>query len=193
MSDLQNRRAFLRAAVAAGAAWAAVDLVQVEEALAWAGHQAAKEDASLSALTREQADVVDAVTSRILPSVEGRPGAHEAGAVYFIDRALASFNAVQKKLYVDGIADLNRRAASRWKGAASFAALTAIQQDELLRQIEKTPFFNAVRFDTIVGAFGLPTRGGNNNYAGWHMLGFDHQPVFQPPFGYYDAEINRRG
>jgi len=25
------------------------------------------------------------------------------------------------------------------------------------------------------------------------MLGFEHQPAFQPPFGYYDAEINKRG
>jgi gluconate 2-dehydrogenase gamma chain len=193
MSDLQNRRTFLRAAMAAGAAWAAVDLLQVEEALAWASEQATKEYASLSALTREQAEVLDAVTARILPSVDGRPGAHEAGAVYFIDRALASFNAVQKKLYVDGIADLNRRAAGRWKGTASFAALTAAQQDGLLREIDKSSFFGAVRFDTIVGTFALPTRGGNRNYAGWHMLGFDHQPVFQPPFGYYDAEINKKG
>ena len=36
MNDLHNRRAFLRAAAAAGAAWAAADLAQVEEALAWA-------------------------------------------------------------------------------------------------------------------------------------------------------------
>ena len=36
MTDINSRRAFLRAAIAAGAAWAAADLVQVEEALAWA-------------------------------------------------------------------------------------------------------------------------------------------------------------
>jgi hypothetical protein len=191
MSDLQNRRTFLRAAAAAGAAWATADLVQVEDALAWAGEQAGKRDGMLTALTRAQADVVDAVASRILPSIDGRPGAHEAGAVYFIDRALDSFNAVQKKLYVDGVADLNRRAAS-WQ-AAGFAALTPVQQDELLRDIEKTPFFQAVRFDTIVGTFTLPARSGNKDYAGWHLLGFDHQPSFQPPFGYYDAGINRKG
>ncbi len=40
MNDLHNRRTFLRAAMAAGAAWAAADLVQVEEALAWAAGQA---------------------------------------------------------------------------------------------------------------------------------------------------------
>ena len=77
--------------------------------------------------------------------------------------------------------------------ARPFASLTAAQQDDLLREIEKTPFFQAVWFDTIVGTFGLPTWGGNRDYAGWHLLGFEHQPSYQPPFGYYDADINKRG
>ena len=81
MSDFHNRRTFLRAAAAAGAAWATADLVQVEEALAWANQQAAKSDAAVTTLTKAQADVVDALTSRILPSIDGRPGAHEAGVV----------------------------------------------------------------------------------------------------------------
>jgi gluconate 2-dehydrogenase gamma chain len=191
MTDLHDRRTFLRAATAAGAAWAAADLVQVEQALAWASQRAGTAG-SLSALTNTQADVVDALTSRILPSVDGRPGAHEAGVVYFIDRALATFNAVQKTLYDMGIADLNRRASLKGKGIAGFASLTPAQQDELVHEIERTPFFRAVRFDTIVGTFALPTRGGNRDYTGWHMLGFDHQPAFQAPFGYYDAEIGKQ-
>jgi len=40
MSDLQNRRMFLRAAAAASAAWVAVDLIQVEDALAWTAQHA---------------------------------------------------------------------------------------------------------------------------------------------------------
>jgi gluconate 2-dehydrogenase gamma chain len=192
MNDLQTRRAFLRAAAAASAAWAAADLVHVEEALAWAAHQAGQGRPEFTVLTADQATVVDALTSRILPSAQARPGAHEAGVVYFIDKALATFNAPQKKQYVDGVKDLNRRAAQKWKSAAGFAALTTPQQDELLRDIEKTPFFQAVRFDTIVGTFALPTFGGNRDYVGWHMLGLEHQPRFQAPFGYYDADVNRR-
>ena len=194
MSDLHNRRAFLRAAAAASATWAIADLVQVEDALAWASEQAAAPGvAGLRALTKPQADVLDALTSRILPSVDGKPGAHEAGVVYFIDSALATFNAGQKTAYANGIRDLNRRAASKASGAASFAALTPAQQDEVLHEIEKTPFFQALRFDTIVGTFALPSWGGNRDYAGWHLLGFEHQMRFQAPFGYYDADINRRG
>jgi gluconate 2-dehydrogenase gamma chain len=194
MSDLHDRRTFLRAAAAAGVAWAAADLTQVEDALAWASHQATSGGAAgFSALTKAQADVIDALASRILPAVDGRAGAHEAGVVYFIDRALSTFNTAQKSVYSDGVADLNRRAAQRWSGTSSFAALTPNQQDQLLREIEKTPFFETARGDTIVGTLALPSWGGNRDFAGWHLLGLEHQPAFQPPFGYYDAEINRRG
>jgi hypothetical protein len=67
-----------------------------------------------------------------------------------------------------------------------------MQQETLLRTIENTPFFQAARFDTIVGTFALPTWGGNRDYAGWHLLNFNHRPFFEPPFGFYDAEVNRR-
>jgi hypothetical protein len=194
MSDLHNRRTFLRAAAAAGAAWATADLLQVEEALAWASHQTITGGAAgFTALTKAQADVIDALASRILPAVDGRPGAHEAGVVYFIDRALSTFNAAQKSVYSAGVADLNRRAAQKWNGTSSFAALTPGQQDQLLHDIEKTPFFETARADTVIGTLALPTWGGNRDYAGWHLLGLEHQPAFQAPFGYYDAEITGRG
>ena len=179
--------------MAAGAAWATADLFEVEEALAFAGQQAtATVAAQPRALTPAQSEVVSALTSRILPAVDGRPGAREAGAVYFIDRALATFNAAQRPLYMAGIADLDRRAQAKVAGAASFATLTAAQQDEVIREIEATPFFQAVRLDTIVGTFALPSWGGNRDYMGWHLLGFEHQLTFQAPFGFYDAEVNRR-
>lgn len=190
--DLHNRRAFLRAAAAAGVAWSAADLLSVEEALAWsAGQAAAKPSGGFTALAAAEAETIDALTSRIIPSVDKRPGAHEAGVVFFVDKALATFNAGQRKMYAEGIQDLNRRAAEMFK-APAFARLTAAQQDDVIRAIEKTPFFQAVRFDTIVGMFALPAWGGNRDYAGWHLIGLEHQPRFQPPFGAYDVEANRR-
>jgi gluconate 2-dehydrogenase gamma chain len=192
MSDPHNRRAFLRAAAAASVAWAVVDLADVEDALAWAAHQGPDLEGQLTTLTRAQADVIDALASRILPSIDGRPGAHEAGAVHFIDRSLSTFNAAQKKPYTEGVNDLNRRAVRKWPGTASFAALTTARQDELIRDIETTPFFQMARFDTLVGTFALPAWGGNRDYAGWHLLGFEHQPRFQAPFGFYDTAANRR-
>jgi hypothetical protein len=90
MADLHNRRSFLRAAAAAGAAWAAADLLQVEEALAWAVDQKARPaGGEFWTFTADQARVLDAVASRIFPAIDGRPGAHEAGVVYFIDKSLA--------------------------------------------------------------------------------------------------------
>ena len=82
--------------------------------------------------------------------------------------------------------DLDTRARRR-RRPRGFTQLAPARQDEILRQIEKTPFFQAVRFDTIVGTFGSPAWGGNRDMAGWRLLGFTHQPAFQPPFGYYDA------
>jgi gluconate 2-dehydrogenase gamma chain len=187
MPTIEDRRAFLRAAAAAGVAWAGADLFHVEEALAWAAEQAQPGGGELKTFTRPQADVVEAMTSRILPSVDGRPGAREAGVLYFVDHALSTFNAGQTKQYLDGIADLNRRAARKVKGSSSFAALTPEQQDEVLKAIEKTAFFQAVRFDTICGTFALPAWSGNRDHAGWRLIGLTHQPAFQPPFGYYDS------
>jgi len=193
VSDHQGRRAFLRAAIAASAAWAAADILQIEDALAFANQQAgAAAAAPATTLTPAQAEVLVALTSRIIPSVDGRPGAREAGAVYFIDRALATFNTSQRPLYDEGTADLNRRAQARARGATGFAALTAAQQDEVIREVETTPFFQAARFDTIVGTLALPTWGGNRDYLGWHLLGLEHRSIFRAPFGYYDAEINEQ-
>ncbi len=191
MMDMHSRRAFLRAAMTAGVAWAAADLAQVEDALAWAAQRPATGQPQASALTSAQAATVEALVARIIPAVDGRPGAREVGAARFIERALATFNAGQRRAYADGLADLDRRAAAAEPGAAGFAVLQPARQDDLLRQIEQTPFFQMVRFDTIVGTFALPTYGGNDAHAGWHMIGFEHQPRFQPPFGYYDAQAGR--
>jgi gluconate 2-dehydrogenase gamma chain len=189
VTDVIDRRTFLRAAAAAGAAWATASLADVEDALAFASQQASAAVAvAPNALTPAQAEAVAALASRILPAVDGRPGAREAGAPYFIDRALATFNAAQRPLYSEGIADLNRRARMNAANAVSFAALTPVQQDEVIREIETTPFFQTARLDVIVGTFALPSWGGNRDYMGWHLLGFEHQMRFQPPFGYYDAE-----
>ena len=179
--------------MAAGAAWAAADLFEVEDALAFATQQTSANVAvPTRALTPAQAEVISALASRILPAVDGRPGALQAGAISFMDRALATFNAAQRPLYTDGIADLNRRAQAKVTGAAGFIALTSAQQDEVIHEIETTPFFQAVRLDTIVGTFALPSWGGNRDYMGWHLLGLEHQMTFQAPFGYYDADVNRR-
>src|SRR4030095_11009555 len=78
VTDFHARRAFLKAALAAGAAWSTADLFEVEDALAFASKQASAAVAAQSrTLTAAQTEVVSALTSRILPAVDGRPGAAE--------------------------------------------------------------------------------------------------------------------
>jgi gluconate 2-dehydrogenase gamma chain len=187
-----DRRAFLRAAAAAGLFWTAADFARIDQALAWAEERRGRADQDFTALSREQAADVEAMTARIIPSAADSPGAREAGAVHFIDKTLATFNAGQKKFYTDGLDDLNRRAALK-AGGTRFSGLTQQQQDDLLREIENTPFFQAVRFDTIAGTFALPSYGGNRDWIGWKMIGLEHQPLYQPPFGWYDANAAAGG
>jgi hypothetical protein len=62
-----------------------------------------------------------------------------------------------------------------------------------LKEIEKTPFFGQTRFATIVGMFGNPSYGGNLDQAGWKLIGFEAHGIYQPPFGWYDAEAAKGG
>lgn len=188
MSDTVSRRAFLAAAGAAGTAWLLADPKLVNAALAHAKAAAATPPPyQFSVLTAAQAADLEAVAMRIFPS-DGTPGAKEAGVIHFMDKALATFAADQKQVMIAGLDDLNKKAGSKWAGTKSFSALQPAQQDELLKSIEQTRFFGQVRFATVVGMFGNPSYGGNQNQVGWKLLGFEAHGVFQPPFGYYDAE-----
>ena len=192
-ADQLSRRAFLAAAGAAGAAWLAVDPETLHAALAHARRTAAASPPyRFDALSAAQALDLEAVAMRIFPS-DGTPGAKEAGVIHFIDKALSTFAAPQKDDVLKGLQDLNQRAAAKWPGTASFAALAAGQQDELLKEIEKTPFFGQTRFATIVGMFGNPSYGGNQDQVGWKLLGFEAHGIYQPPFGWYDAEAAKGG
>jgi gluconate 2-dehydrogenase gamma chain len=78
-------------------------------------------------------------------------------------------------------------------GSASFSALAPEQQDALLVSIEDTEFFGTMRYMTIAGMFSLPEYGGNRDYAGWNLIGFEHKHVWEPPFGFYDADYMAKG
>lgn len=133
----------------------------------------------LEFFTPEQAGVVEAMAVCIIPT-DDTPGAKEAGVIYFIDRALSGFHRDMQPLYRKGIADLDHRSGG------SFPALPAARQIELLKTIETTEFFNAVRTHTIMGFLANPEYGGNRDRAGWKVIGFSDAHVYRPPFGEYD-------
>jgi gluconate 2-dehydrogenase gamma chain len=141
--------------------------------------------------TPEQAAEIEAITARIIPTDE-TPGAKEAGVVFFIDRSLTTFAADQKQLFADGLVRLGKDVARKHKGQTKFSALLPEQQDTLLKSMERTDFFGAVRFATICGMLALPKYGGNRDYIGWKLVG--REPVFEftPPFGWYDRPENQQ-
>lgn len=193
MSDQVTRRGFLAAASAAGSAWLLADPALVQAALAHARHAVAAPSAvRFDVLTSAQAADLEAICVRIFPS-DGTPGAKEAGVIHFIDRSLATFAAPQKEFMVNALADVNKKVAAKWPGTSSFVALPAERQDEYLKSIERTPFFGQTRFAACVGMFGSPSYGGNEGEVGWKLLGFQSHGIYQPPFGYYDAEAQRGG
>ena len=115
-----------------------------------------------------------------LPTDENGPGAAEARAAHYIDRALAGPLRSSREAYAAGLAALDAYAQS--KNGALFARLSAPDQDAILADMEKNvatgfvpnaaTFFNLVRAHTIQGTFCDPYYGGNANFVGWDLIGF---------------------
>jgi hypothetical protein len=130
---------------------------------------------------------VEAISAQIIPS-GATPGAREAHAVYFIDRALATFFSDQSRGFRAGLAQFQSAFRAANPASASFANTGSDAQIAHLKIVDRTPFFDAVRTLTLLGMFSSPKYGGNFRGAGWRLMGFEDRHVFTPPFGYYDRE-----
>jgi gluconate 2-dehydrogenase gamma chain len=135
--------------------------------------------------TANEAQTIVAACDRIFPSDESGPGATEAGVVIYIDRQLAGpygrdryrytkppflesviehgyqGSASPRKIYRQGLA-----------GLSDLTTLTTAAQDDRLKSIEKTLFFQLLRTHTIEGMFCDPMHGGNAGLIGWQLVGF---------------------
>ena len=138
---------------------------------------------ALEALTAHEFETVTAITGRLIPSDETGPGAIEANASTYIDRALNSHHRDEKDGYSASLTALD--AYSKATHGAEFTALPAAQQDAVLTALEKNgvnqsfgfrpdarAFFNTVLRHTREGMFGDRYYGGNTNFIGWDLLGF---------------------
>jgi gluconate 2-dehydrogenase gamma chain len=134
----------------------------------------------LENLTVAESDILEAIVGRLIPSDEHGPGALEAGAAHYIDRALGGALASSHPTYTAGLAALDRYArASR---GAAFAQLSPTDQDSVLIDVEtgaatgftgsSAAFFNLVLNHTHQGTFGDPYYGGNANFVGWDLIGY---------------------
>jgi gluconate 2-dehydrogenase gamma chain len=132
-----------------------------------------------------EARVVTAACARIFPSDATGPGATEAGVVIYIDRQLAGPYGRDKYRYTKGPfvesvpehgyqGKENPREIYRAGIAAlgAFVDLPPGKQDDALRSIEKTFFFQMLRSHTIEGMFCDPMHGGNAGLIGWQLIGF---------------------
>jgi gluconate 2-dehydrogenase gamma chain len=134
----------------------------------------------LEALTAAEADVLEAVCARLIPTDANGPGATEARAAHYIDRALAGFLAPSRQAYAAGLAAIDRHAVT--SRGASFSQLRPGDQDAVLKDVESgkaeglqaglASFFTLVRTHTIQGTFCDPFYGGNANFVGWDLIGY---------------------
>ena len=134
----------------------------------------------LENLTVTEMDVLDAVVARLIPSDELGPGAHEARAAHYIDRALGGALSSSRQAYTAGLAALDRYAQSS-RGSA-FTRLSPTDQDSVLIDVETgaatgftgsaAVFFAMVLTHTHQGTFGDPYYGGNANFVGWDLVGY---------------------
>ncbi|MGH8481832.1 MAG: gluconate 2-dehydrogenase subunit 3 family protein [Nevskiaceae bacterium] len=185
LDEALSRRGFLRAAGSVAGAAGLAALWPAVLAAAQGAATARDAAAPFETLTADEAADLAAIAAQIIPS-DALPGATEAGVVYFIDGSLRTFMAGARESVLSGLAALNRKAAAAQAGAR-FAALPPEGQVALLKAEEATPFFGTVHFMTVAGMFALPVYGGNRDYAGWKLLGFEHRMAWLPPFGHYDA------
>lgn len=181
-----NRRDFLAVSTRAGAGWLALQSGVLASLAACAREDAARA-AAFSNLSDGEGRTVRAFAAEILPSGDGLPGAEEAGAVYFIDRALGSYFQGMRPLIEQAVATLDERAASATPPAAGFADLESPARIEIMRDLETDAWFGGLRFLVLIGVFADPVHGGNRNSAGDALLGLERAASWSPPFGYYDG------
>jgi gluconate 2-dehydrogenase gamma chain len=188
-SEETSRRLFLiKSLTGVSTAWLALRLPEIAAAQEHAHHAAQSAgSAKLEFFSAEQAAEVEAVAAQIIPT-DDTPGAREARVIYFIDRALTTFDKDKQTQYVKGLKDLQTKQKKMFKTSAKFSDLNSEQQIKVLKAFEKNAFFETIRVHTIMGFFADPSYGGNYDKIGWKTIGFQDDFFFKPPFGYYDRE-----
>jgi gluconate 2-dehydrogenase gamma chain len=193
MTFISRRDLLKRAAVVGAAAtiagegaraFEASDLDRSAESLALhdgaGAHEMAAAREPLENLTATESDLLEAIVARLIPTDAIGPGATEARAAHYIDRALGGALASSRPAYTAGLAALDRY--SRSSRGKAFTELSAIDQDSVLIDVEtgaatgftgsSAIFFALVLNHTHQGTFGDPYYGGNANFIGWDLIGY---------------------
>lgn len=186
-----TRRQFVLGSISGlSSAWLALRWPAILAAQEHAQRTAQSSPARFQFFSPQDAVEVDAIAAQVIPSEDG-PGAREAHVIHFIDQILVTFDRDKQPTYTQGLKALQQRTQELFPGVSRFSSLTPAQQIQLLTAIEKSEFFELVRLHTIMGFLARPEYGGNYNQAGWKLIGFEDQMIYEPPFGYYDSEYNK--
>ena len=131
-------------------------------------------------LTQHEADLLEAICALIIPTDINGPGAREARAAHYIDRALGGALKESREAYRAGLAAFERYTQSSRR--APFLELSERDQISVLIDVEtgaatgftgsSAQFFAMVRTHTLQGTFGDPYYGGNANFVGWDLIGY---------------------
>jgi len=154
-------------------------------------------EAAFAFFTRDEAAAVEAAMARIFPDDDLGPGALAAGALTYVDRALAGADHDLQGVYRRGIRHLNDAAQDRH--GVAFAGCLPGQQDAMIESLERgtlfgpdevltaSALFAALRAHTIEGMFSDPVHGGNRDFAGWRLLGY---PGPQPSYSHAEQQLD---
>lgn len=133
---------------------------------------------ALEVLTAAEVETLEIVCDRLIPSDDNGPGAREARAAHYIDRALAGPDADDLEAFRIGLAAIEDYA--RNVRGKPFAQLIRDQQDSILLALQQNKldgfmpsaagFFNLLRNHTINGTFCDPYYGGNRDFVGWDLI-----------------------
>jgi len=189
-----SRRHFLQLSSAgAVGAWMALGITGCREA-AESASEAMKTGEGPRVLEDAERRTLESFSDRILPPEGDQPGAVAMGAVVFMDHFLAE-QPDQLRAAREAVKALDAKSREAQADASGFADLAPDAQDALLDELRDSapetvfPLWMLV----MLGVFSDPSHGGNRDKAGWAMIGFDDRHAWQPPFGYYDAQITQGG
>ncbi|PPD59118.1 gluconate 2-dehydrogenase subunit 3 family protein [Dehalogenimonas etheniformans] len=140
-----------------------------------------------------EAATIKAAFGRLLPGSASDPGAVEATAHIYLDRALNGAYANLGVNYHRGITAMN--AYCQTKFSKNFGDLTAAQQDTVLTDMQggtatgfyapgAAEFFGLLLKHMTEGTFCDPLYGGNQNLVGWKMIGYPGSQA-----AYIDSEM----
>lgn len=139
-------------------------------------------------LTREEAEIMDALADCIIPS-DDFAGGKEAGVTNFIDQQIGKDGYLQKdrEMYKTCLTVLNRGSIKDY--GKRFITLPNDLQTDYLKKMEAgnydnqpadsawggyvpSRFFDKMRDQCMMGFYGGPKHGGNKNYVSYRMLRF---------------------